>query len=1102
MKKGLNKRIFALAMAFVFLLAFAAGCGKPVEPDTVAVTGVSLDKDKLALVAGNSETLTATVAPADASNKNVSWISSDTAVATVANGTVTAVAAGSAVIKAASAENAELFDECDVTVTAAPIRVTGLTLSAATFNFVVGGGDTLTATVLPADATNKAVTWTSSDPEVAAVNNGAIEALTLGATVIRATSDDVATIYAECAVSVVPGDLVPATGVTLNLGTASVAAGSTITLTAEIAPIDASNKNISWIVHDPSVASVSEGEVSGIRMGTAWVKAAVSANTALFDECEVTVTNAYGATFYNNADFHNYGDLVTPTIENQWEGYGIGDPFIMRYNGMFYLYASTLDAENGVRAWKSVDLVNWTICNPSGANDMPMGYVVSDQDFTTKAAYAPEVYYWNGLFYMYMSPAGNGHYVYTADSPEGPFTAATGNFGMSIDGSVFIDDDERMYFTHAGSGGIQMRTMTDMLNIAGQSAQINSSNIGGWTEGSYVLRRGDTLYMTYTGNHVASDAYRVSYVYADADAFASASTNSNRAGTFTQGMDLPILLETDNPNQRGLGHSATVMGPDMDSYYMAYHNLNSSGGPNRSLNIDRILFNGKQMSVTPTLYNAIAPKLPVFRADNTADVTKFELAAGKAVSKVGTGDVFTAEFNFSGVDAMTLAVNYVDDNHYDAIDVDLTAKTITLSKVVDGTKTVVGSGALVNSFDPAALHTVRYAQKDGRADVYFDNLRKIKEVSAEGNGGKIAYLYDGNPQLYYTAFSDVARGLSDQNEVKQAAGAIGAALYSQKTGDSLLTGSGGVGVAGAGAYNNAAMLTLGNTGDYADYYVNFTQEGYWGLEMTYPRSFAGKSVKITVENTYLNDPAQTLVLPASAASTSNNNNYSKAYLGTFRVWNGVNKVRVESADGEVGFVSFTFFEATTVAPNFSHDLNTYMGAGSDYRTIWKLAGENGADGHRGAASTRQLVFIGDSTITDFTLEVKIKFIGENLTSSAGIVFRADNYASSAHDNNNSIQGYYLKFTNNNGTRTTIIEKLNYGTAAVASAPNQGPLVDTWMTVKLVVRGDNFKVYLNGSETSLFSSGAGGNDACGFTHGRIGLYTTGAEVCFKDLVITP
>ena len=69
---------------------------------------------------------------------------------------------------------------------------------------------------------------------------------------------------------------------------------------------------------------------------------------------------------YDNKDYNEYlmGDKTT--ISNQWEGYGIGDPFVMRYNGVYYLYCSTLDSELGVRAYKSADLVNWTrrLCFP------------------------------------------------------------------------------------------------------------------------------------------------------------------------------------------------------------------------------------------------------------------------------------------------------------------------------------------------------------------------------------------------------------------------------------------------------------------------------------------------------------------------------------------------------------------------------------------------------------------------------------------------------------------------------------------------------------------------------------------------------------------
>ena len=117
-----------------------------------------------------------------------------------------------------------------------------------------------------------------------------------------------------------------------------------------------------------------------------------------------------------------------------WPGYGFGDPFVMRYNGTYYLYVSTKDGCTGIKCWSSPDLVNWTyegLCTKA---------------VETCGAYAPEVYYYNGYFYMYTSPAGNGHYVLRSTSPTEGFEVVTDNMGMSIDGSVFIDNDGKWYF--------------------------------------------------------------------------------------------------------------------------------------------------------------------------------------------------------------------------------------------------------------------------------------------------------------------------------------------------------------------------------------------------------------------------------------------------------------------------------------------------------------------------------------------------------------------------------------------------------------------------------------------------------------------------------
>ena len=157
----------------------------------VPVESVSLDKTTLGLTEGETAQLTATVLPDNATNKNVTWSTSNASIATVdANGLVTAVSAGTAVITVTT-EDGTKTASCTVTVT---VPVTGVTLSqtqASLYYNRTPNTLTLTATVAPDNATNKDVTWTSSDSTVATVDqNGLVTALARGTAVITATTAD------------------------------------------------------------------------------------------------------------------------------------------------------------------------------------------------------------------------------------------------------------------------------------------------------------------------------------------------------------------------------------------------------------------------------------------------------------------------------------------------------------------------------------------------------------------------------------------------------------------------------------------------------------------------------------------------------------------------------------------------------------------------------------------------------------------------------------------------------------------------------------------------------------------------------------------------
>ena len=148
---------------------------------------------------GATETLTATVNPDEAANKNVTWTSSDESVATVVNGVVTAVKSGTATITVTT-EDGGYTDTCTVTVT---IPATGVTLDTTTEKMTVGDEVTLEATVAPENATNKNVTWTSSDETVAIVANGVVTAVGAGTATITVTTED-GGFTAECTVTVEP----------------------------------------------------------------------------------------------------------------------------------------------------------------------------------------------------------------------------------------------------------------------------------------------------------------------------------------------------------------------------------------------------------------------------------------------------------------------------------------------------------------------------------------------------------------------------------------------------------------------------------------------------------------------------------------------------------------------------------------------------------------------------------------------------------------------------------------------------------------------------------------------------------------------------------
>ena len=248
------------------LMAVLWGC----EKKPVLVETVSLSETTLTLVEGETKVLTAEIAPADAENQSVTWSTSDKSVVTVEDGTVTAIKAGEATVTVTANDKGSVKAECKVTVTAAKVAVTGVSLDKTTLTVAAGGNAKLTATVAPANATNKSVTWSSSDEAIATVDSeGKVTANAAGTATITVTTKDGGK-TAKCTVTVTAK--VAVTGVSLDETTLTLAEGKSAKLTAKVTPADATNKSVTWSSSDEAIATVdSEGNVRAAAVGIATI---------------------------------------------------------------------------------------------------------------------------------------------------------------------------------------------------------------------------------------------------------------------------------------------------------------------------------------------------------------------------------------------------------------------------------------------------------------------------------------------------------------------------------------------------------------------------------------------------------------------------------------------------------------------------------------------------------------------------------------------------------------------------------------------------------------------------------------------------------------
>ncbi|MFD1849339.1 carbohydrate-binding protein [Oceanobacillus bengalensis] len=657
------------------------------------------------------------------------------------------------------------------------------------------------------------------------------------------------------------------------------------------------------------------------------------------------VVAAFGSILYapqTSFSYSNPLDIPDSWVWDHGDFYGEGDPYILKHNGIYYLYASTVDDKSGVKAWWSTDLIDWTY-----------GGLVTEEP-STKAAYAPEVTYWNGAFYMYTSPGGNGHYVYKSSSPLGPFVKETNNLGMGIDGSVFIDDDGQWYFYSTGTNSIMARPMDDPYTF-GEAIDTGAS-MNGWTEGSTVLKRNGKYFMTYTGNHIWNKAYRVDY----------GSSDSPIEGFTNETGQNPILINTEGSHV-GLGHNSIVRGPDLDTHYMVYH---SHANPGRETNLDRIVWNGdKMLLLGPTTFKQQNPDMPDFsdrfgrseigndwltvnggnwsisndwlQQESIGDTKWY-----RQVTANTTEENYTAEFNAEMINQGSSSnprfgavFSYSDEDNYGIAVLSPNKNRLETFFRVDGVDQGWETSELPSDYDYSYLHQIRVEKADTEFRIYVDGmLKQTREISGL-SGGKIGYTTsDVHAEFGFIASSSKVDGSSAYDAYKPLPGSIEAVHYN----------TGGEGKAYHEITNErneeyrqdsvdiqanpegGFKISSYQEGEWLKYNANIEESGGYDVSLRVATSEEDARVRLWLDD----DTDLTGVVPVP--NTGGSDQWENIFIDGVSLPEGNHTIKVEVVQGEFDFASMSVNKRKIVSVLFD-DFNDGSDDGwTPHDGFWKV----------------------------------------------------------------------------------------------------------------------------------------------------------------------
>lgn len=830
-----------------------------------------------------------------------------------------------------------------------------------------------------------------------------------------------------------------------------------------------------------------------------------------YDPATRTPTDANEIAYTIDADDYGYYNNYIEFYDGDGDVYDIGDPFVFRFDGKYYLYTSLNGDKKKtgkIPCWSSENLVDWQwegwAYDPKSSSESSETYI----------AFAPEVVYYKGWFYMCESRRGQGHYFFRSDKPQGPYTKISENLGMGIDGSFHLASGGKLYFLSA-ENVYANRVCWFEIDFIEENGEpkvvvdptayhiIDDAYESGWTEGPGVFARNGYEYLTYAANHVDAPQYRVAYSYAknaivfgDAENLNSPWDNVTLVST---GIDNPAVpgyaSKTGNTavtDYRGLGHSSNVVGPNLDSIYTAYHNAgrinyrneNDNTGGTRKFNVTQYFTNeGYLLTNGLGNYTRTKPEMPDYSASASA------LSDGKSTES--TGNVFTAEISFRLTDG---AAEVVAGGSTVAI----SGSNLTVKKGGES----LAHGTVPTSTNPDAIHTVKVINGASKAEIYFDNVLAAK-TSVSLGAGKIGY--GAGARGTSLMFTNDAFGTSDFDAVKDLTGSFPAFAYlkGENRGFSLSKGkinANGVrqgekettkSVAGAKIANSLSTEKTGNVpvtatvlsrGDWVKYLVNAPAADTYALNALIGKESAGCTFEIIVDN----ETISKFVVPVAAAF--GDSDYVNLSIGSFDCGAGLHTLKIRVYDGTLAVANFSTVKGGKGA-NVTNTLKKDEASSSPF--VRKM-GKNSSYTANGLilnpTDDKTLFLTGEKGAANFEMNVNVSVVQSGR---GGIMFRMNDFGyATAKAQQLNWRGYYLDINENAVTLTkdghTKSEKLFFGRP---TASLKGGAV-----VKVTVRAENGNITISMNDNVLVSH----FDPEAYLSGYIGLYSEkGAMFIYSD-----